>query len=278
MRTSTALAVLALGLLVVPGAFGTRTYSDPAGDSGPAPDITSVAVSHDDAGFVTLAATTNQPTLSPDALFWGYFDTDRNTATGMQMKGLGADVIVISDGSGGGLIGHVNGIWIEIDFNAALTTSFANGVFSAKFNRNVLGTTDRFRFAVQSELGNGDGDSLGSDDAPDGPPGYEYSFVPLSLTVSAPVATPKTPVSGKRFVVSAAVTRNDEQPFAAGSVTCTARAGKVALKPVASAGSGAARCAMKVPKGMSGKTLRGTVTVSAEDSSPVKRAFSFRIR
>jgi len=106
MRTSIALAVLALGLLVVPGAFGTRSYSDPAGDSGPAPDITSVAVSHDEAGFVTLAVTTNQPTLSPDALFWGYFDTDRNAATGMQMKGLGADVIVISDGSGG-FIGHV---------------------------------------------------------------------------------------------------------------------------------------------------------------------------
>ena len=277
MRTSIALAVLALGLLVVPGAFGTRTYSDPAGDSGPAPDITSVAVSHDDAGFVTLAVTTNQPTLSPDALFWGYFDTDRNTATGMQMKGLGADVIVISGGSGG-FIGHVNGIWIEIDFNAALTTSFANGVFSARFNRSVLGTTDRFRFAVQSELGDGDGDSLGSDDAPDGPPGYEYSFIPLSLTVAAPAATPKPPVSGKRVVVSAAVTRNDAQPFAAGNVTCTARAGKVALKPVGSAGSGAARCAMKVPKGMSGKTLRGTITVSAEDSSPMKRAFSFPIR
>jgi hypothetical protein len=277
MRTSIALAVLALGLLVVPGAVGTRSYSDPAGDSGPAPDITSVAVSHDDAGFVTLAVTTNQPTLSPDAFFWGYFDTDRNTATGMSVKGLGADVIVIG-GDSGGFIGHVNGIWIEIDFNAALTTSFANGVFTAKFNRSVLGTTDRFAFAVRSELGNGDGDTLGSDDAPDGPPGYAYSFIPLALTVATPTATPKTPVSGKRFVVSVAVTRNDEQPFTAGNVTCTARAGKVTLKPVGSAVSGTARCAMRVPKGMSGKTLRGTITVSAEDSSPVKRAFSFPVR
>ena len=142
----------------------------------------------------------------------------------------------------------------------------------------MLGTTDRFRFAVQSELGNADGDSLGSDDAPNGPPGYEYSFVPLSLTVAPPAGAPTTPVSGKRFVVSAAVMRSDAQPFAAGNVTCTARAGKVTLKPVATTVAGAARCAMKVPKGMSGKTLRGTVTVSAEDSSPVKRAFSFRIR
>ena len=50
MRTSVALAVLALGLLVVPGAFGTRSYTDPADDSGAAPDITTIAVSHDDAG------------------------------------------------------------------------------------------------------------------------------------------------------------------------------------------------------------------------------------
>jgi hypothetical protein len=277
MRTSIALAILALGLLVVPGAFGTRSYSDPAGDSGPAPDITSIAASHDEAGFVSLAVTTNQQTLSPDAWFWGYIDADRNPSTGWAVNGLGADVMFLSDGNSG-LLGHVNGIWLQFDFGSTFTASFANGVFTARFNRSELGTTDRFAFAVKSELGNGSGDALGSDSAPDGPPGYQYSFLPLSLTVAAPVATPKTPVSGKRFVVSAAVARNDEQPFAAGNVTCTARAGKVTLKPVASAGSGAARCAMKVPKGMSGTTLRGTITVSAEDSSPVKRAFSFRIR
>jgi hypothetical protein len=277
MRTSIALAVLALGLLVVPGAFGTRSYSDPAGDSGSAPDITSIAVSHDDAGFVSLAVTTNQPTLSPDAFFWGYVDADRNTATGWPMKGVGADVIFLSDGSGG-LLGRVNGSWLEFDFDSTLTTSFANGVFTARFNRSELGTTDRFAFAVESNLGDASGDAVASDVAPDGPPGYEYSFVPLVLTVAPAAGAPTTPASGKRFVVSAAVTRGDAAPFATGRVTCTARAGKVALKPVATAVAGAARCAMKVPKGMSGKTLRGTVTVSAEDSSPVKRAFSFRIR
>ena len=277
MRTSISLAVLALGLLVVPGAFGTRSYSDPAGDSGPAPDITSVAVSHDEAGFVSLAVTTNQPTLAPDTAFWGYIDADRDTSTGIPINGLGVDEMFIGDGTGS-LLAHIDGSSISFAFSSTLTTSYANGVFTARFNRSEIGTTDRFAFAVASELDDANGDAIATDDAPDAPPGYEYSFVPLALTVAAPVATPKTPVSGKRFVVSAAVTRNDEQPFAAGNVTCTARAGKVALKPVASAVSGAARCAMKVPKGMSGKTLRGTITVSAEDSSPVKRAFSFRIR
>jgi hypothetical protein len=277
MRTSIALAVLALGLLVVPGALGTGSYTDPAGDSGAAPDITSVAVSHDDAGFVSLAVTTNQPTLAPDTAFWGYIDADRDTSTGIPINGLGVDEMFIGDGTGS-LLAHIDGSSISFAFSSTLTTSYANGVFTARFNRSELGTTDRFAFAVASELDDANGDAIATDDAPDAPPGYEYSFVPLALTVAAPVATPKAPVSGKRFVVSAAVTRNDEQPFAAGNVTCIARAGKVALKPVASASSGAARCAMKVPKGMSGKTLRGTVTVSAEDSSPVRRAFSFRIR
>jgi len=277
MRTSIALAVLALGLLVVPGAFGTRSYSDPAGDSGAAPDITSIAVSHDDAGFVSLAVTTNQPTLSPDAFFWGYIDADRQAATGMPINGLGVDEMFIGDGTGA-LLAHIDGSSLQFAFSSTLTTSYANGVFTARFNRSELGATDPFAFAIASELEDANGDTIGSDDAPDAPPGYEYSFVPLSLTVAPAVGTPKTPVSGKRFVVSAAVTRSDEQPFAAGNVTCTARAGRIALKPVATAGAGAVRCAMKVPKSMSGKTLRGTVTVSAEDSSPVKRPFSFRIR
>ena len=115
MRTSIALAVLALGLLVVPGAFGTRSYSDPAGDSGAAPDITSIAVSHDDAGFVSLAVTTNQPTLSPDAFFWGYIDADRQAATGMPINGLGIDEMFIGDGTGA-LLAHIDGSSLQFAF------------------------------------------------------------------------------------------------------------------------------------------------------------------
>ena len=277
MRSSIALAALALALLVVPAASAARTYSDLAGDSGAAPDITSVAISHDDAGWVSLAVTTNQPVLSPDALFWGYIDADRDASTGMSVNGLGVDEMFLGDGTGG-LLAHIDGGSFQIAFSSTLTTSYANGVFTARFNRSELGTTERFAFAVESELDDANGDTIASDHAPDAPPGYEYSFVPLSLTMGSPAGAPKAPVSGRRFVVSATVTRSDGQPFAAGNVTCTARAGKVALKPIATTTDGVARCAMKVPKGMSGKTLRGTVTVSAEDSSPVKSAFSFRIR
>jgi hypothetical protein len=63
--------VLAAFVLVgAPGALADRSYSGPAGDSGAAPDITSVAVSHDDT-TVTFTVTTNQPVLSPEETFWG---------------------------------------------------------------------------------------------------------------------------------------------------------------------------------------------------------------
>jgi hypothetical protein len=68
------------------------------------------------------------------------------------------------------------------------------------------------------------------------------------------------------------------EPFTTGNVVCSARVGRVVLRTTGSVVAGSARCAMKIPKGVTGKTLRGSVTVSAEDSSPVGRSFSFRIR
>lgn len=277
MRTSIALAALSLGLLVVPAASAARTYSDPAGDSGAAPDITSVAVSHDDAGWVSMAVTTNQPVLSPDASFWGFIDADRDVSTGLPLNGLGVDEMFIGDGTGA-LLAHIDNELFQIALSSTLTTSYANGVFTARFNRSEIGTSDRFAFAVESELDDANGDEIATDDAPDTAPGYEYSFVPLALTVGPAVGSPKTPVSGKRFVVSSVVARSDEQPFTTGAATCSARVGKVVLKPVATAGNGTVRCAMKVPKRMAGKTLRGTVTVSAEDSAVAKQTFVFRVR
>lgn len=277
MRTSIALAALALALLVVPGAFADRAYSDPSGDAGSAPDITAVAVSHDAAGVVTLSVTTNQPTLAPDAWIWGYFDRDRDATTGMPIHGIGADDLFLAD-SDGGLMAHVNGSMLSFDFDASFSASYANGIFTARIARDDLGSTDRFAFVVESEFDDAAGNAIASDVAPDAPPAYEYSFVPLALTLGPPAATPKQPVSGKRLVVSAQVTRSDAQAFATGTVTCTARAGKVILKPVGSTGSGSARCAMKVPKGMSGKLVRGSIAVSAEDSTIVTRPFSFRVR
>jgi hypothetical protein len=278
MRSSLAVtAVLSLALLVVPGAFADRSYTDPAGDSGAAPDITAVAVSHDAASVVSFAVRTNQLVLAPDASFWGFIDTDRDATTGLPMRGLGADLFFLADADGG-VIFTVNGNLITVDFDSSFSSSYGNGTFTARMNRSELGSTDSFAFFVEADQDDANGDTIGSDYAPDAPPFYEYSFVPVVLTVAPATGAPELPAAGKRFVVTVKVTRSDAAPFAAGAVACSARAGKVAVRPVASIAAGSARCSMKVPKGTTGKVLRGSMTVSAADSAPVTRPFAFRIR
>jgi hypothetical protein len=276
MRAFITLAVLGLALVVVPGALAERSFTDPAGDSGPAPDITSVRVAHDAAGLLSFAVTTTQPTLAADAWFWVYIDTDRSASTGQAVQGIGADLMLLSDGDGG-LVFRIQGSSLIVDFQSGLQAAYANGTFTAQLNRTALGSTDRFAFVVESEQDDANGDAIGSDFAPDAAPAYEYSFVPLVLTAGPVKATPKRPLAGKRFAVSAAVTRSDGQPFTAGTVRCSARAGSAGLKPAGSVTAGSARCVMTVPKKAKGKVLRGSLTVSAEDSAPVTRTFAIRV-
>ena len=276
MRASISFVVLALALVLVPGALAERSYTDPAGDSGPAPDITAVRVTHD-SSVVSFAVTTNQPTLPADAWFWGYVDTDRNAATGLPYRGIGAELSFLSDGDGGILL-RVQGGFLTVDFDSGFTASYANGTFSAQLNRSAFGTAEKLWFVLESEQDDANGDAIGTDVAPDAAPPYEYSFVTLALTAGPATSAPKRPVAGKRFVVSVPVTRNDGQPFAAGTARCTARAGNAALKPVGSVTAGAARCVMSVPKTAKGKVLRGSLTVSTDGAPPVTRPFSFRVR
>jgi hypothetical protein len=193
MRVPVAIAALAIGLLLVPGAFADRSYSDPAGDSGAAPDITGVAVSHDAAGVVSLAVTTNQPVLAADASFWGYIDADRDAATGLPFRGLGADHFFLADADGG-VIFHVNGNLISIDFDSSFSTSYSNGTFTTRLNRTELGSPEKFAFFVEANQDDANGDTIGADYAPDAPPFFEYSFVPLVLAVA--------PATGARGVRS----------------------------------------------------------------------------
>ena len=276
MRTFFAVTVLALALLVVPGAFADRSYTDAAGDSGAAPDITAVAVTHD-AASVSFSVTTNQAVLAPDASFWGFIDTDRDAGTGLTTRGLGADRFFIADADGG-VIFTVEGNFISIDFDSSFSSSYSNGIFTARMDRSELGTTERLSFLVEADMDDANGDTIASDYAPDAPPFYEYSFAPVVLTVARPTGAPKLPTAGKRFVVSAKVTGSDSLAFTAGTVSCAAHAGKVAVRATGSVAAGTARCAMKVPKGSSGKTLRGSITVTADGFAPATRAFGFRIR
>jgi hypothetical protein len=268
-----AAALAAFVLVGAPGALADRSYSDPAGDSGTAPDITSVAVSHDDAN-VTFSVTTNQAALSPDAVFWGYLDTDRNASTGFSSSG--AEHFFLTDGNGG-LMAHVNGNLIELDFESSLTSNYANGVLTVQIARSEIGSPQDITFRFESDLSDADGNTIAEDSAPNGAPYYTYSFAPLTIAMTQPAGAPRKPVAGKAFVVSAIVTRSDTETVASGEVTCRAKAGKQTLRSTGSLDGGTARCAMRIPKGAKGKVLRGSMTAQVEDAT-VTKAFRFTVR
>ncbi len=278
MRAALVLSVsLALALLAVPGALAERAFSDPAGDAGAAPDITAVRVSHDVAGVVSMAVTTNQQSLSPDATFWGFIDADRNPATGMSIRGLGADEVFFGDGTGGVLF-HVDGDRLFFDFSSSFSSSHANETFVARFNRTELGTTEQFVFGLEAELEDANGDSIASDYAPDTPTGFEYSFLPLVLTLAPVSATPRVPVAGKPLTLATRVTRSDGEPFASGSVVCKARVGSTVVRATPRISGDTARCSLRVPAAARGKQLRGSISVTADGSVPATRPFVLRVR
>jgi hypothetical protein len=78
-----ACAVGALVLTSAAGGVNSKGFDDPPGDSELAPDITSVAVSNDDAGTLTFRVTVpNRDTWAPDDFLGVYLNTDGNASTG----------------------------------------------------------------------------------------------------------------------------------------------------------------------------------------------------
>src|SRR5262245_49396740 len=100
MRSRPAILIALAALLVgVPAALGgsshaaanSQTFNDSVGEDANAPDITSIAVSNDDAGNITLQVNiSNRPALTPDMFLLVFLDTDNNSATG-DPDSLGAD-------------------------------------------------------------------------------------------------------------------------------------------------------------------------------------------
>lgn len=80
----------------------------------------------------------------------------------------------------------------------------------------------------------------------------------------------------RSFAVTAPVLRRDDQSFASGVVSCTAKAGTTPLRSTGRAANGSARGSMRIPRNAKGASLRGTMSVSVAGAKPVTQAFSFR--
>ena len=279
MKATVGLAVLVATLLAAAVALGDARYTDPAGDSGTAADITAVTVANDTAGNLTFAVTTNQPTLPTGHVLTIFFDTDQNSATG----GDGVESLLIL-GDAGWEFDKWNGTEFVEAAGSSASALYSNGVLTFKLNKSDLGGVNAFVFYVASFDFSEDGEVVATDDAPNGTAVYDYTLSaplpapkPLTLRASAPVAVPARPVAGKAFAVRVAVTRGDTGgALATGVVTCKATLAFKPLRSVGSISAGKARCGMAIPRTAHGKRLRGTIKVTFRNVS-VTKAFAYQV-
>jgi hypothetical protein len=175
--------------LVAPGmAQAAGGFSDPAGDSGDAPDITTVAVSDDASGNITFRVTVaNQPDLAADAELVLVLDSDRNEATGDEA---GFDYVVVLTGADDSWsFGRWSGSGFDFDApRSTVRVDYAGGVATIAVNRSELSNTASFGFYLFAAQLDEAGEELASDDAPDETV-FEYALA----------AAPATPASTKTF-------------------------------------------------------------------------------
>jgi len=280
-KSMLALAVLALSLLAAGAALADARYTDPAGDSGGAPDITAVTAANDAAGNITFTVATNQPALAGDAALAIVFDTDMNSSTG----GNGAEFLLVANSRGLEFRRYDGSQFVNAGA-ASASMSYANGLLTFKVNKSDLGNVGSFVFYAFTLQFDSSGEVVAADDAPDGTGVYLYVLTtppppppppPLTLRASAPFAVPVKPAAGKAFSVRVGVTRGDTNaPLAAGVATCKVTVGLKPLRAVGTVRAGKASCSMIVPKTAHGKMLRGTIKVTFKNVS-VTKSFAYRV-
>ncbi len=278
-RFTVVLAVLAGVLaLLVPAALADQAYNDPASDSGGAPDITSVAVTNDNAETVTFKIGFAQPgQLTADTVVWLLIDLDRNSNTGGEDGG--EERMIAYDGeSDAYYYASWNGTELVRDTPANFQMLVRDAEIEITIPRPNLGTTQAFDFWLYADKYVGE-EVTAEDSAPDGTAVWTYTFETkaVKLRAQAPEGTPRFPVAGKRFLVSTFVFREtDGSRVTTGTVQCTAR---IAGKPLAAKASfavGRPSCAMTIPKTARGKILTGTIAVATKGGQ-ITRPYRFKV-
>jgi hypothetical protein len=283
-------AVVAVFAVAVPGAGAgnSQTFLDSTGENASAPDITSVAVSNDDAGLLTFKVNiSNRPALSADMEVDLYLNTDGNGATG-DPQGYGADYAILLVPGEVDLYKWNGSDYAGASSQSSLVYSYDASGATIKISASELGGTKAFGFFAVAASGVAL-DSQGSPDythaavdlAPDAGHGtFAYTVLTkLELRVATFHTTPKSPRAGGTLSASMAVTENDTgAPLAAGAVACRARVGGKAVPLITHlVTNGVAACVWRVPNSAKGKKLTGKVVVSARGASEAK-SFHVKIR
>ena len=268
------LSTAALALCAAQVAKADASYTDPAGDSRTAPDITAVTAANDAAGNLTFTVRTNQAALAADAIVDIAFDTDQNPQTG----GNGVEYFFLIASDGWEFVKWDGSKFVAANAPSA-NASYANGVATFKVSKADLGGIAKFTFWADSFQVDANGNVIAEDTAPDGTAVYEYTFTkPLTLRAGTTTTVPLKPAAGKAFAVRVRVTRGDTGgPLTTGTVTCTVRVGTTPLRASGRVSGGVATCNMRIPKTAKGKLLKVTMKVTLQGVSTTK-TFSARVR
>jgi len=260
-------AVLMAALVLVPSA-ASGNYTDPAGDSGAAGDITSVTVAGDKGGGALLfkITGTNLASSEKNVLFLN-IDSDANPLTG-DLTSSGADYSFVMDDGSYWFDRWDGAHWVEAPRSTVRITGGTTQIMLS-INRSEIGNSSDFNFnATTLSLS-----EIAFDAAPnDG--GYNYSFEANGPQIDSVdvQTTPSTgPRAGKRLVVVPTGLklppdgRAIATPVLPESYSCIAKLGAKQL-----AGSGKGGCTIAVPKKKArGKRLTVQLTVTYQGVTKV---------
>jgi hypothetical protein len=283
-RRTLIFAVL-LALPVTAGAAtGARaisiTMSDAVGDSqGGAADIRGASIRDDGHGTLTFRFDLMDRTaLSADDTTLVFLDTDMNPATGQE----GDDYLIFADGSDHtvGLYGWDGAKWAVVS-QESLSTS--DGLTLSIHHRDLGGTKELAAYFQTERVS----DEAAFDAV--GPVPFFVFIAPTSLKVETVTMRPTKPRAGQAFLLNAVIRTDGGEMVTEGSVACVATIGKKRVKTtwpghffkvVGQVGKtpsqASALCSWNVPAGSAGKTIRGSITVTAEGLT-VTKTFSARI-
>lgn len=292
----------------------SQTFTDPAGDSGNAPDVTTVTVSNDDAGMITFAATlANRAAPSSEDVVMILVDSDQNSGTGES----GFDYAIGVTPVGSVLLGW-NGSDLALANSPTLTATFSGGQLTLRINRSDLNGTSGFVFGLgtSGDAGKTAGDIAGAwtyqlvlgtattttapttTTTPVATTPTTTPSIKVKLLIDAPKTTPARAVAGKRLAVTFAVHFQKEEqatavditsgqtkpitmiswsPVPSGKMVCDPSvAGKV-IPHSESFKNSQARLSFVIPKAAKSKPLRVRVKITATEKKTGKTVSATKI-
>ena len=258
-------AAAALTALLLAGAGGAQTFSDPVGDT-KGPDIDSVSITHDATTLHVDVHIANRTRLEDDEAIEVEADLDSNAATGED--GIDLHALYVQ-GEPGEVLLWENGDYV--DTNRATITWSASAAHLRAPVTLVRGTAKVDASAIGVAEPPADPDTPPPDDPVDAAPDtgtYAYTVERHALTKSTLVFIPAQPRAGKPFRLRSATLQLAGVGTVSAKTTCTATLGGKKF------GSG---CTWRLPKTAKGRVLAITiVAVHDTDGYTLKRRFVVR--